>query len=64
VAQDRRRWRRRQGGIDPSRLVFLDESAIKTNMTKQRGRCPHGHWRATTVIVIRRIGADIITLPA
>ena len=25
MAQGRRRWRRRQGGIDPSRLVFLDE---------------------------------------
>ena len=60
MAQGRRRWRRRQGGIDPSRLVFLDESAIKTNMTRLRGRCPkgqrlrfacpHGHWRTTTVI--------------
>ena len=38
MAYGRRRWRRRQGGIDPSRLVFLDESAIKTNMTRLRGR--------------------------
>ena len=53
-------WRRRQSGIDPAKLVFLDESAAKTNMTRLRGRsqrgerlhfaCPHGHWRTTTMI--------------
>ena len=42
------------------RLVFIDEAAAKTNMTRLRGRaprgqrlvasCPHGHWETTTMI--------------
>lgn len=45
---------------DARRLVFLDESGAKTNLTRQRGRgrrgqrvrdhAPHGHWHATTMI--------------
>ena len=51
--------------VDPSRLVFLDESAAKTNLTRLRGRCrrgerlvfrcPHGHWRTTTMISAMRL---------
>ena len=43
-----------------SKLVFLDESGAKTNMTRLRGRAqggqrcvdeaPHGHWETTTMI--------------
>jgi len=43
-----------------NRLVFLDESGAKTNMTRLRGRAPcgqrvydtapHGHWCSTTMI--------------
>ena len=46
--------------VDPSRLVFLDESGAKTNMTRLYGRAkkgeraleytPHGHWCTTTVV--------------
>jgi transposase len=46
--------------LAPARLVFLDESAAKTNLTRLRGRAPrgqrlcakapHGHWRTTTMI--------------
>ena len=42
------------------KLVFLDESGAKTNMTRTRGRAPrgvrviekvpHGHWAITTMI--------------
>jgi transposase len=49
-----------QLGLDPSALIFIDETWIKTNMTRQRGRAlqgqrlvesvPHGHWKTTTVI--------------
>jgi transposase len=49
-----------QAGLDPSCLVFIDETWIKTNMTRLRGRAlrgqrlvekvPHGHWKTTTVI--------------
>jgi transposase len=49
-----------QMGLDPSCLIFIDETWIKTNMTRLRGRAlrgqrlvekvPHGHWKTTTVI--------------
>lgn len=45
---------------DPERLVFIDESGVKTNMTRLYGRArrgmrvnasaPHGHWRVRTLI--------------
>ena len=47
-------------GLDPARLVFIDETWAKTNMTRLRGRAPvgerlvaavpHGHWKTTTLI--------------
>ena len=47
-------------GLDASRLVFIDETWAKTNMTRLRGRAPvgerlvakvpHGHWKTTTLI--------------
>jgi len=42
IARARRAWRRRQPGFDPARLIFLDESGAKTNMTRLRGRAPRG----------------------
>jgi transposase len=46
--------------MDPAKLVFVDETWAKTNMTRTRGRCPagerlvaavpHGHWRTTTLV--------------
>lgn len=46
--------------MDTERLVFVDESGAKTNMTRLRGRAlggtrlfdasPHGHWCTTTMI--------------
>ena len=49
-----------QLGFDPARLVFIDETWAKTNMTRLRGRAPvgerlvakvpHGHWTTTTLI--------------
>ena len=46
--------------MDVGRLVFVDESGAKTNMTRLRGRAlggarlfdasPHGHWCTTTMI--------------
>jgi transposase len=49
-----------QLGLDPAKLVFIDETWIKTNMTRLRGRArqgerlvakvPHGHWKTTTLI--------------
>ena len=42
MARARRRWIRQQGFLDTTRLVFLDETAITTNMVRVRGRCPRG----------------------
>lgn len=46
--------------IDPSRLVFLDESGVTTEMTRRYGRAgrgervhegtPAGHWRTLTLL--------------
>src|SRR5260370_7712993 len=64
IAQARKRWRRRQLGFDPARLVFIDESGAKTNMTRLRGRAPRGkrlyasapqsHWYTTSMICSMR----------
>jgi transposase len=53
-----------QAGLDPDRLVFLDETWAKTNMTRPRGRSlcgtrliervPHGHWKTTTFLAALR----------
>jgi transposase len=53
-------WRRIQPRIDANRLIFIDETWAKTNMTRLRGRAPrgerlvdktpHGHWKTTTLI--------------
>ena len=49
-----------QAGLAPDRLVFVDETWAKTNMTRPRGRSlrgtrlvaavPHGHWKTTTFL--------------
>jgi transposase len=53
-----------QGRIDPTRLVFVDETWIKTNMAPLRGwgprdqrllqRTPHGHWTTQTFLAALR----------
>jgi transposase len=60
IARKRARWRAHQGKIDPRRLVFLDETWVKTNMARLRGwgprgqrldaRVPLGHWKTLTFI--------------
>ena len=64
VARRRARWKKYQGRLDPHRLVFIDETWAKTNMTRQRGRCqrgkrlvakvPHGRWRTLTFLAALR----------
>ena len=60
VARFRRRWMAHQHRIAPERLIFVDETWIKTNMTRTRGwsqrgtrlvaKVPHGHWKTLTFI--------------
>src|SRR5262249_26476243 len=42
VARKRRRWIREQGLLDPARLVFIDETAVTTNMVRPNGWSPRG----------------------
>jgi hypothetical protein len=42
VAARSRRWIREQGFLDPARLVFIDETAVSTNMVRLRGRAASG----------------------
>jgi transposase len=42
VARRRTRWKAHQGRIDVARLVFIDETWIKTNMAPLRGWGPCG----------------------
>ena len=49
-----------QTRLDPRRLVFIDETAASTNMTRRYGRgargerlvckVPHGHWKTSTFV--------------
>jgi transposase len=64
VARRRRRWKAHQGKVDPARLVFIDETWAKTNMTRLRGwsprgakllaKVPHGHWHTLTFVAALR----------
>lgn len=67
VAAARRQWREAQLEIDPERVVFLDETWAKTNMTRTYGRSPRGarltqktphcRWSTTTFLgAIRSTG--------
>ena len=42
IARLREQWKKYQGRLDPGRLVFIDETWAKTNMTPIRGWAPPG----------------------
>ena len=60
IARRRERWKSWQPFLDPGRLVFIDETWIKTNMApirgwgqrgkRLRGYAPHGHWKTLTFV--------------
>jgi hypothetical protein len=64
VARRRTQWKKYQGRLDPARLVFIDETWAKTNMTRTHGRAPrgerlvakapHGRWRTLTFLAALR----------
>src|SRR6266404_396768 len=67
VARARRRWIREQGWLDTARLVFIDETAVTTNMVRLDGWSPRGerlladapmgHWETVTFIAgLRQTG--------
>ena len=58
MAAARETWKAAQESLDPTRLVFVDETGTSTRMVRIRGRCrrgqrlvgkaPWGHWKTTT----------------
>jgi len=68
----REQWLEELPSLDPHRLVFIDESGAKTNMTRLRGRAlhgsrlfacaPHGHWCTTTMISAIRLNGQTAAL--
>ena len=42
MARARRRWIQKQGLLDSSCLVFIDETSVNTSMVRLYGRCPRG----------------------
>src|SRR6202162_74717 len=71
VAAARKALRKEQLTLDPKQLVFIDETAATTKMTRLYGRAlqgkrlvdkgPHGHWKTTTFICGLRY--DGVTAP-
>ena len=67
----RPRWRAQAAHLDGAHLVFVDETAVQTKLTRRYGRSPrgtrlvapvpHGHWKTTTVVAALR--ADGLTAP-
>jgi len=58
-------------GLDPEKVVFIDETSANTQMTRRYGRAavgqrvvgvvPHGHWKTTTFVAALR--ADGLVAP-
>lgn len=64
VVRARRRWMREQLMFDPARLVFIDETAVSTNLVRLTGRTPRGirlvdhvplgQWKTVTFVAALR----------
>jgi hypothetical protein len=60
VTRRRAQWKRLQGKVDARRLIFVDETWAKSNMTRLHGRCakgqrlvakaPHSHHKTLTFV--------------
>jgi transposase len=70
VAEARRQWRAELAGIDPRRLIFLDETGIDTRLTRAHGRAPRGqratgkvpwgNWERLTIIGALALESGVI----
>jgi len=71
VQAKRAAWAGKVPGLDPAKLVFIDETGANAKMTRRYGRAargqrvvgrvPHGHWKTTTFVAALR--ADGLTAP-
>ena len=65
VAEARAVWKTQQASLDPTKLVFIDETGASTKMTRlyararrgrrALGRVPWGHWKVVTFVVALRL---------
>jgi len=65
VLEARRRWFDGELDLDPTKLVFIDETGASTNLARKRGRCrrgrrllsaiPHGHYKTITLVAALRL---------
>jgi transposase len=71
VAEARARWKADQEALDPTKLVFIDETGTSTDMARRYGRAkrgrrvigrvPWGHWKTVTFVAALR--HDAVTAP-
>jgi transposase InsO family protein len=64
VQAERNAWQQRTAALDPDRLIFLDQSNARTDLTRLYGRAPRGErvvgyvphrcWQATTMMGLLR----------
>jgi transposase len=62
---ERAAWRQEFAAVDPTKLVFVDESGASTAMDRTHGRAPsgvrvdgpvpHGHWKVVTLTAAVRL---------
>jgi transposase len=72
IVIQREQWKEFQKNVDPSRLVFIDESGVKTNMIRLYGRAikgerchdktPGGKWESETVLSSIRLDGQTESL--
>jgi transposase len=63
--EQRRDWFASQLGLDPAKLVFVDETGASTSLARTHGRCrrgrrlraavPHGHYKTVTLVAGLRL---------
>ena len=72
VADERAAWRAELAGVDPRRLVFVDETGIDTRMARTHGRAargrralgklPWGRWERLTVLGALALGGVVASM--
>jgi hypothetical protein len=65
VQSRRREWFAGQLDLDPTKLVFIDETGASTNLARKSGRCrrgrhlraaiPHSHYKTVTLVAGLRL---------
>jgi transposase len=69
VKEQRQAWHASLAGVPAEKLVFVDESGARTNMTRLYGwgavgervvaPVPHGHWKTCTMLAAVRLSGPL-----